>query len=93
LAETTHRCSGPILHKEFAGKEVNSDVILKLVEDRTPFLGKHMRSVLKEREDTRLPADERIVVLDTKVDGKPRRKASFPPGVLVTFPVGNQSAD
>jgi hypothetical protein len=52
-----------------------------------------MRSVLKEREDTRLPADERIVVLDTKVDGKPRRKASFPPGVLVTFPVGNQSAD
>jgi three-Cys-motif partner protein len=79
----------PILQQEFGGKEVNSDEILKFVEDRTPFLGKHMRSVLKEREDTRLPPDERIVVRNTKVDGKPRRKASFPSGALVIFPIAN----
>lgn len=75
----------PILHEHFSGKTVNTDLILRFVEDGTPFLGKHMRAALKEHEDMKLPSTERIIVQDTKVDGTKRRKGSFPPGVLVRF--------
>lgn len=76
----------PILKRTFAGKEVNTDTIRKFVEDKTAFLGTHMKATLKEHEREDLPANERIQVQNLKADGKLRRKGTFPDGVYVTFP-------
>lgn len=63
---------------------VSRTVILKqvqrFVEDRTPFLAKHMRSALKTLEN-----DGRITVKPLKQDGKKRRAGTFPKNVIVTF--------
>lgn len=76
----------PILHKAFSRRKVVTNEIREFVEDKTAFLDKHMKAVLKEHEDSALPDSERIVVNDLKADGKKRRKGTFPDGVYVTFP-------
>jgi hypothetical protein len=74
------------LLENFAGQEATTDKIIEFVKDETAFLKKHMNAALVEHENPNLPAAERIFVRDTKADGSKRRKGSFPPSVLVTFP-------
>jgi three-Cys-motif partner protein len=76
----------PILKNEFSGRRVRTEEIFRFTEDKTAFLDKHAKATLKEHEDYRLPASERIVVDEFKADGKKRRKDTFPDGVIVTFP-------
>jgi three-Cys-motif partner protein len=76
-----------ILGSEFSGKEVRTEAILRFVEDSTPLLEKHMKAVFRQRESLVLPASEQISVRKTKADGTPRRKGTFPSGVLVRFPI------
>jgi three-Cys-motif partner protein len=71
----------PILKKTFAGREVTTDQIRGFVEDKTAFLGTHMKATLKEHERPELSARERVQVRGVKADGKPRRKGTFPDGV------------
>lgn len=75
-----------ILHKEFAGKGVLTNDVLKFVNDRTAFLDKHMKATLKEHENPALPSAQQIQVRELKTDGSKRRRGTFPDGVFVTFP-------
>jgi three-Cys-motif partner protein len=50
------------------------------VEDKTPFVVKHMRSALISLEN-----DGRVNVKQYKSNGKIRRKGTFPDGVIVEF--------
>ncbi len=76
----------PILKMTFVGREMATERIRAFVEDKTAFLGTHMKAALKEHEGQDVPAQERIHVRNVKADGKNRRKGTFPDGVYVTFP-------
>ena len=65
---------------------VKSDDLLSYVASETPYLEKHARSALK-----RLETDGRILVNETKADGKPRKRGTFPTGAVVSF-VSNEAA-
>ena len=74
-----------MLQGRFAGQEVRTDKILDFVNDETAFLGKHMRATLKKHLDE-VPPSDRLVVRETKKDGKKWRRGTFPSGVFVRFP-------
>ncbi len=76
----------PIFYKQFSGKEVLTDLIIKLVEEETLYLKKHMNATLKKHLDESLPPNERIAVRDKKVDGTKWKRGTFPEGVFVKFP-------
>jgi three-Cys-motif partner protein len=61
-------------------KNVLIEYIERYVIDDTAFLPKHMREVLRVLE-----ADDKITVGETKSDGKPRRKGSYPNEAYLTF--------
>jgi three-Cys-motif partner protein len=74
-----------ILHGRFAGQEVLTDRILEFVNDKTAFLGKHMKATLKKHLNEGQPS-ERILVKPIKEDGTKWVRGSFPNRVFVTFP-------
>ena len=63
-----------------SGRPVTTKAILKWVRDDTPYLESHMRKAMRLGEE-----QGRILVTERKLDGKPRRKGSFPEGVIVRF--------
>ena len=50
------------------------------VEDKTPYLGKHMRQALSQIE-----SDGRLKVAEMKADGKKRRSGTYPKDAIVSF--------
>ena len=70
------------LAARFAGQTLQAAEILRFVMDETGFVHKHTRAALNTLEGT-----GRLAVAPTKVDGKKRRKASFPPEAVVAFPM------
>lgn len=76
----------PLLQVRFKGQTVPVSTVQEFVEDKTPFLAKHMKAALSDNEKIFIPKADRIVVAPLKVDGKPRMKGKFPEGAIVTFP-------
>lgn len=76
----------PLMYEQFKGRTVTSAEVQRFVEDKTPFLAKHMRSGLSDSESIFTPEADRITVAALKVDGKKRLKNTFPEGALITFP-------
>ena len=69
------------INQRFKGRtKVNTKEIRLYIEDKTPFLSPHMKAALREME-----ADNNIKVDEKKLNGKARRKNSFPDGVVVKF--------
>lgn len=72
-----------IIFLEFQGQQVLTEIIVHdFVEDATPYTGSHAKAALKFLESNR-----KLVVSPYKVDGKKRRKNSFPDGVTLNFEV------
>ncbi len=69
-----------ILRRGIGHSSINVTDIRAYVEKKTIYLPKHMRAALKSLEEDKL-----ISVHDTKVDGNPRRKGTFPDGTLIDF--------
>jgi three-Cys-motif partner protein len=67
----------------FAGQ---SNMLVRLIQtwvrNSTPFLDKHMRAALRLGEE-----QERFVVHPAKLDGKKRRRGTFPENAIIDFPV------
>lgn len=61
--------------------KTTTDEIQKFVDDGTPFLLTHMKSALKQLEET-----NKIRVAKTKTDGTGRKQGTFPSKVVVYFP-------
>lgn len=61
-------------------KRVNIDAIKSFVDEKTMFIDKHMKAAMRILED-----ESRISPYPVKTDGKPRKKKSFPDGVIVDF--------
>jgi hypothetical protein len=55
-------------------------VIERHVNDKTAFLGSHMRKAL-----TLLENEKQIEVEEYKTDGSKRQRKSFPKGVVINF--------
>jgi len=69
------------LRDEFRGKgHVTCSEVRRFVEDRTPFLKKHMTAALKMEEDCGAIAVEAL-----KVDGKKRRAGTYPDDARLCF--------
>jgi len=68
------------LERDFAKQRVNVGVIEQHVNDKTAFLGSHMRSALAILE-----SEKRIEVEEYKTDGNKRRGKSFPKEVVINF--------
>jgi len=68
------------LAREYSGKEVLAEHVLRRVADDTPFVHKHARAALKLMEARGLTQ-----VAATKVTGEKRKKGTFPDGAALTF--------
>jgi hypothetical protein len=68
------------LARDFAKQRVNVEVIERHVNDKTAFLGSHMRKAL-----TLLENEKQIEVEEYKTDGSKRQRKSFPKGVVINF--------
>ena len=70
----------PLILARGKGRRVLFERICEWVEDKTPFLCKHLRSALKQAEQQKL-----ISVSDKKKDGTRRRQGTFPSGTYISF--------
>ena len=75
----------PVLKKQIEDefqnrKRVSIDEVKVFVDEKTMFLDKHMKATMRTLED-----ESRIIPNPRKNDGKPRKKRSFPDGVIVDF--------
>jgi len=68
------------LSSVFSRKQLYARGVLEHVEDATAFTASHARKALKLLE-----GDGRIMVADTKSDGKKRRRNTYPPNSLIRF--------
>ena len=69
------------IFEHFKGQSnVSCSSILNYVEDKTMFIGKHMKEVLRRGE-----MEAKIIVRETKSDGKRRRLGTFPNDALIDF--------
>ena len=75
-----------LLRQRFAGQWVLTDTVLRIVEDETAFLQKHAKATLRMHEGEKIAPEERLTVAGKKVNGVPRRKGTFPPGLRIHFP-------
>ena len=85
LSPTPERELAPILWEKFQGQTVLSGDVLEYTNNETAFLGKHAREALKLLESESGYNGLKIEVEDTKSDGKPRRKNTFPPEAVIHF--------
>ena len=76
----------PLVYEQFKGRTVLAEQVQQFVEDKTSFLGKHMRTAFQEYEGMFVPESDRIKVGEYKADGKKRRPKSYPEGTVITFP-------
>jgi three-Cys-motif partner protein len=65
---------------KYAGKTCYTESIRRYIEDETPYVATHMKRALCHLEFQR-----KITPDPLKIDGKKRRKGSFPDGVIVRF--------
>jgi len=68
------------LIKLFASQTVQSEIVIKHVEDQTPYIAKHGRNALKKLEQ-----GKKIIVNQYKIDGKKRIRNTFPRGTVIKF--------
>lgn len=68
------------LANTFANQRVPVDQVQSYVEDETPFIATHMRRALKLLEE-----ENKIAVAEYKLNGKKRRKNSYPKDAVVEF--------
>ncbi|RLC69460.1 MAG: hypothetical protein DRI81_20440 [Chloroflexi bacterium] len=68
------------LTKAFANQRVTVEEIIKYVEDETPFITTHMRRALRLLEE-----ENKITVAEYKLNGKKRRKNTYPKDAVVEF--------
>lgn len=61
-------------------KRVSIEKVKAFVDEKTMFLETHMKAAMRSLED-----ESRIRPYPMKSDGKPRKKRSFPDGVIVDF--------
>ena len=88
LTHTRSRVSGRLgfLQRRFAGQWVLTDTLLRVVEDETAFLQKHAKAALRMHEGEKIAPEQRLTVAEKKMNGVPRRKGTFSPGLRVHFP-------
>ena len=65
---------------KFDGRKVSFGELGTFIEDKTPYLKKHLRESLRQAED-----GGAIVVEQTRNDGKKRRGKTFPDQVILTI--------
>lgn len=72
---------GTLIHDKYQGRKgVSAGEMGKFIEERTAFLKKHMKTALKHLEER-----QAVSVHDTKANGRPRRKGTFPDRVIIDF--------
>jgi three-Cys-motif partner protein len=72
-----------VIFMEFQGQQVLTEIVVHgFVEDQTAYTDSHAKSALKFLEGSR-----KVVVSPYKINGKKRRKNSFPDGVILNFAV------
>jgi hypothetical protein len=59
---------------------VTGEQITKYVEDETPFTATHMRGALRLLEE-----ESKLVVAELKLNGRKRRKNTYPKDAVVVF--------
>lgn len=69
------------LAKVFGNQRVTVEKIKKYVEDETPFIATHMRGALGLLEQ-----ENRVVVAEFKLNGRKRRRNTYPEDAVVEFP-------
>ena len=79
----------PPLWDFFRDRTVDAAEVLEYTRDQTAFLNQHARAALKLLEADGGVDGCRIEVAETKKDGKPRRKSTFPQGTIITFSNGS----
>jgi hypothetical protein len=72
----------PLIYERFRGRKVEVREIREFIEDDTPFLAKHMRAALLQQG---ISSSTQLQIHPLKVDGKPRRKRSFPDEAVISF--------
>ena len=75
----------PSLWGNFRGQTVYSDEVLQYTRDKTAFLEKHAKGALKLLEADGGFRGRLIDVASTKLDGRSRRKNTYPAGTRITF--------
>lgn len=74
-----------VLHDKYRGSTVDAALVKTYTIDETAFLGTHFTAAMKLLEQEGGFRGRKIRVRDTKSDGSPRRKNTYPSGTLVTF--------
>jgi len=75
----TPELAGDLL-RFFGGQRVSVEQVKKYVEDATPFVATHMRGALRSLED-----EKQITVGEFKLNGKKRRRNTYPKDVVIDF--------
>ena len=75
----------PSLWGNFRGQTVYSDEVLQYTRNKTAFLEKHAKGALKLLEADGGFRGRLIDVASTKLDGRSRRKNTYPAGTRITF--------
>jgi len=70
-----------ILSESFSGQTLEYSAMWQFVKDQTAFIERHLKQSLHYGE-----TKSQLLVKDVKIDGKKRRKNTFPDGTIVTFP-------
>ena len=74
----------PLLWRQFQGKTVLSDDILRHTRDATPYLEPHARAALRLLENGEVGGCT-LDISAAKSDGKNRRRNTYPSGTRMTF--------